>query len=45
MLAMMLDLRFKNMQSVIMFLGYENVNVVVVEYALLQNVGVDHLVD
>jgi hypothetical protein len=43
MLALMLDPRFYNMQLVIMFLGYGNVDVVVVEYdALLQNVGAIH---
>ncbi len=44
MLALMFDPRFKNMQLVIMFLGCENVIVVVVEYdALLQNMGAVHL--
>ncbi len=43
MLALMFDPRFYNMQLVIMFLGYENVVVVVVEYdTLLQNVGAVH---
>jgi hypothetical protein len=43
MLALVFAPRFKNMQLVIMFLGYENCIVVVVEYdALLQNVGAIH---
>ncbi len=44
MLALMFDPRFKNMQLVIIFLGCENVILVVVEYdALLPNVGAVHL--
>jgi len=41
--ALIFDPRFKNMQLVIMFLGCENVIVVFVHDALLQNVGAVHL--